>query len=140
MQEEDGGHNCLAFVGKILSPAQTRYSLPELEFYCISDILKRYGYMLYGKKIRVHLQYMWSELRSTWPFLSRRIQKAILHMREFGVEAVQIPKSMQKMLDYLNAFPLVQEGYAYPEMNERDRVPPEFANNPKYVKMYVNYF
>ena len=83
---------------------------------------------------------MWSELQTSWSFLSKRIQKATLHMREFGVETVLISKKMQKMLDYLNAFPLPEEGYAYPEMNEEDPVPPELANNPNYVSMDVNYF
>ena len=84
MQGGPGKYRCLAFVGKTLSDQQTQYSELEKEYTCIADILKHYGYLLYGKRITIHVEHTWAELATSWPYLSKHIQKATLRIRKFN--------------------------------------------------------
>ena len=94
-------YRCLALTGKMLQTPLKKISIPELEFYCVNDILTRYAYLLHGKKeVRLQLQHMWAELATNWPYLGEDIHRATLKMREFGATAHTAGPAFHKILEF----------------------------------------
>jgi hypothetical protein len=81
----------------------------------VREVLRRYGYMLYGHKITIYLPSTWSELLSSEPTHTKRLQKANEKIHEFGAEIRSVPKRLSRIADYLRMFPPIE--IREPEIN-----------------------
>jgi hypothetical protein len=107
--ENESGYRPAAFVGKAFKDVEKRYSPIKREFTAVREVLKRYGYMLYGHELTVYLPSTWPELLSSEPTHTKRLQKANEQIHALNATVKSIPKNLEKIATYLSEFPPNEE-------------------------------